>query len=96
MAQLHRYSQDGARVIGIAEALNAQLAALAQCQGRTVDARTLEAMIDRARDLADDLANAVDALPDPGQAGTTPADVAERAHRQLDGTPALSASWSTA
>jgi hypothetical protein len=52
----------------------------------------MDAMIDRARDLADDLANAIDALPDPQGAGPLPIDAAERA-RHLDDVPPLRASW---
>lgn len=79
-------------VIRTAEALNAALAALAQCETSTVDPTTMDAMIDRARDLADDLANAIDALPDPQDAGPLPMDAAERA-RLLDDGPPLRASW---
>jgi hypothetical protein len=82
-------------VVRTAEALNLALAALAQCETSTMDAATMESMIDRARDLADDLANAIDALPDPQDAGALPTDTAERA-RLLDDVPPLRASWSRA
>ena len=82
-------------MIRTAEALNLALAALAQCETSTIDPRTMESMIDRARDLADDLANAIDALPDPQDAGLVPIDAVERA-RLLDDVPPLRASWSRA
>ena len=80
-------------VVRTAQALNMALAALAQCEAGTVEAHAMEAMIDRARDLADDLANAIDALPDPQDAGPLPIDASNRA-RLLDDAPPLRASWS--
>src|SRR4051794_39656630 len=89
-AMQHRHAgYDGpSHLVRTAQALNMALTALAQCETSTVDAHTMEAMIDRARNLADDLANAIDALPDPQEAGPLSIDTAERA-RLLDDVPPL-------
>ena len=64
MGQLQPIRGGSGNVVRIAQALNLALAALAADDTKRMEPADLAALIERARDLADDLANAVDALPE--------------------------------